>query len=62
MQMCPFCGKVYDESEYSKCPVCHPDSYGGSKMYIVYDRDLGCALELTEDELEEFKKTHPEYQ
>lgn len=20
MQMCPFCDKVYDESEYSRCP------------------------------------------
>ena len=24
MQMCPFCDKVYDESEYSHCPYCHP--------------------------------------
>jgi len=22
MQMCPWCDKVYDESEYSKCPYC----------------------------------------
>lgn len=22
MQMCPFCDKVYDESEYSRCPYC----------------------------------------
>ena len=22
MQMCPNCDKVYDESEYSKCPYC----------------------------------------
>lgn len=22
MQMCPFCDKVYDESEYSCCPYC----------------------------------------
>ena len=22
MQMCPSCDKVYDESEYSKCPYC----------------------------------------
>ena len=22
MQMCPFCDKVYDESEYSPCPYC----------------------------------------
>lgn len=22
MQQCPFCDKVYDESEYSYCPYC----------------------------------------
>ena len=22
MQMCPWCDKVYDESEYSRCPYC----------------------------------------
>ena len=22
MQMCPWCDKAYDESEYSKCPYC----------------------------------------
>lgn len=22
MSMCPFCGKVYDESEYAGCPRC----------------------------------------
>ena len=22
MTMCPFCNKVYDESEYSHCPYC----------------------------------------
>ena len=22
MQMCPFCDKVYEESEYSRCPYC----------------------------------------
>lgn len=22
MQMCPFCNKVYDESEYCYCPYC----------------------------------------
>ena len=25
MTMCPYCGEVYDESDYAKCPVCHPD-------------------------------------
>lgn len=22
MQMCPFCGQVYDEEEYGSCPYC----------------------------------------
>ena len=22
MQMCPYCDKVYDESEYGQCPYC----------------------------------------
>ena len=22
MQMCPFCDKIYDESDYSHCPYC----------------------------------------
>ena len=22
MQMCPWCDKVYDESEYTRCPYC----------------------------------------
>ena len=22
MQMCPFCDKVYDESDYTHCPYC----------------------------------------
>ncbi len=61
MQMCPDCGKVYDESDYAKCPYC--DSYDPRPVhYIVYDRELGKALSLTAEELEEFKKTHPEYQ
>lgn len=60
MQMCPFCGKVYDESEYAKCPRCHPDHDSGGKMYIVYNKDLGCAVWMTEDEFEDYKQRHPE--
>lgn len=26
MQMCPFCGTVYDESEHSRCPYCSGES------------------------------------
>ena len=29
MQQCPFCDKVYDESEYSHCPYCSGELEGG---------------------------------
>lgn len=35
MQMCPNCDKVYDESEYSRCPYCSgelDDSMGETKI------------------------------
>lgn len=35
MQMCPDCGDVYDESEYAKCPNCHPVDDG----YYYYEKD-----------------------
>ena len=59
MQMCPECEYIYDESEYSRCPYC--SSEDKEIIHIVYDSDLGKALELTDDDYEEFKKTHPEY-
>ena len=61
MQMCPNCNKIYDESEYSKCPFCH-DEDTRPVYHIVYDRDLGKALSLTGKDYEEFVRTHPEYQ
>ena len=54
MQMCPWCDTVYDESEYSKCPRCHPDD-NVEKIHIVCDDD-GTVLELTDTEYDEFKK------
>lgn len=59
MQMCPNCDKVYDESEYSHCPYCY-DDYDDEYTNIVFDDD-GTILELTNDEFEEFKKTHKGY-
>ena len=59
MQMCPWCDKVYDESEYSRCPYCHDDD-AGERINIVCDDD-GEVLELTDAEYEEFKKTHKGY-
>ncbi|MBQ3138743.1 MAG: hypothetical protein IJB68_04415 [Ruminococcus sp.] len=35
MQMCPYCDKVYDESEYSGCPYCSgelSDDSSGEKI------------------------------
>ena len=44
MQMCGDCGKIYDESEYSKCPHCHGFGYAdeGDEV-IVYDKKEGRA-------------------
>ena len=56
MQMCPYCGLVYDESEYSRCPRCHP--YGADdareRMVSVYDRDEGRAKYVPESEAEKY--------
>lgn len=60
MQMCPDCDKVYDASEYSKCPHCNNDE-SMEKINIVYDDKIGKALSLTDEEYEEFKKSHPDY-
>ena len=57
MQMCPNCDKVYDESEYSRCPYCYEKV---EILHIVCDDD-GTVLELTDCEYEEFKKTHKGY-
>lgn len=35
MQMCPNCDKVYDESEYSRCPYCTSElAYGMSETKV----------------------------
>ncbi len=54
MQMCPECDKVYDESEYSRCPYCHPYEDSREKMYIVYDRDEGRAKTVPASEVEKY--------
>ena len=37
MQMCPNCDRVYDESEYSHCPYCHPyDEDDGRERTVSY--------------------------
>lgn len=57
MQMCPWCDKVYDESEYSRCPYCHDDDdYDGGREHtvIVYDQDEGRAKYVSESEAEKY--------
>lgn len=56
MQMCPNCDRVYDESEYSRCPYCHPydGDYGRERTVIVYDRDEGRVKYVPESETEKY--------
>lgn len=61
MQMCPNCENYYDESEYGRCPYCHPFDDDREQYHIVYDNKMGKALELSDSEYEKFKKTHPGY-
>ena len=39
MQMCPNCGKVYDESEFTHCPYCYGWSFLGY-CYKDYNSDV----------------------
>ena len=48
MQMCPFCDRVYDESEYSRCPYCHDDD-DREVVHIVYDDEAEEVLELSDE-------------
>lgn len=42
MQMCGNCMKVYDESEYVKCPFCSGDKDEYTHV-IVFDKNAGVA-------------------
>ncbi len=61
MTMCPNCNRVYDESEDSRCPYCSSFPDNRIQYNIVYDDERGEAVSLTDEEYEEFKKTHPGY-
>ena len=64
MQMCPYCDKVYDESEYSCCPYCsgeleeeHGERYykdcpncGGIMYWDGYWYCTNCDEEIHTDE------------
>lgn len=48
MQMCGNCMKVYDESEYAKCPFCSDDKDEYTHV-IVFDRDDGVAKSVPKE-------------
>ena len=54
MQMCPDCEKIYDESEYTKCPFCYGEDDDGECMVIVYDKEEGRAKYVPESEAEKY--------
>ena len=64
MQTCPFCNKVYDESEYTHCPVCSGEleedmsgtkvkdcpEWGGIMYWDVYWEWSNCDHTIDTDE------------
>ena len=42
MQMCPFCDKVYDESEYNHCPYCSGELYDDDDEFRPCPECGGC--------------------
>lgn len=56
MRRRPNCDRVYDESEYFRCPYCYPNAgnSGRERTVIVYDRDEGCAKCVLESEAEKY--------
>lgn len=55
MQQCPDCGRVYDESEYARCPYCSGDfsktlkTYSASIQTPMYDKQLNKKRYASED-------------
>lgn len=49
MQMCGNCMKVYDESEYAKCPFCSNDKNQYTHV-IVFDKEAGIAKSVPKEE------------
>ncbi|MDD4509375.1 MAG: hypothetical protein PHY23_00420 [Oscillospiraceae bacterium] len=47
MQMCGQCNKVYDESEYAKCPFCSKEEY---THVIVFDKNDGTAKSVPQED------------
>ena len=58
MQMCPFCDKVYDESEYSHCPYCSGEIEEdiSERPYKDCPECGGIPFDYTEEDLEEARR------
>ncbi len=63
MQMCPDCGKIYDESDFSHCPYCSGEieeekeikiKFCSCGSYMIWDGDcwicVNCDNEIHSDE------------
>ena len=46
MQQCPFCDKVYDESEYSHCPYCSGELEDGDDEVRPCAECGGCYIRM----------------
>lgn len=49
MQQCDNCLKIYDESDYAKCPYCN-DADDDNTYVIVYDKEAGEAKSVPKSE------------
>ncbi len=49
MQMCGDCMKIYDESEYAKCPFCSDDKNEYTHV-IVFDKKAGVAKSVPKED------------
>lgn len=50
MQMCPWCDKVYDESEYSHCPYCSGELEDDDEDFRPCPECNGCMYYDDDDE------------
>ena len=61
MQMCGVCMKVYDESEYAKCPYCNRDKDEYTHV-IVFDKKTGKAKSVPKEEAHLYEQTSIDFE
>ena len=49
MQQCDNCMKIYDESEYTRCPFCSKDKDEYTHV-IVFDKKAGIAKSVSKED------------